>query len=174
LLLAENGPLQNPEPLGGHMIPVRLRFPGVAALIAGVGACGAAHPATNPIPQTACTRDAYLERFTPPVTADKLVADSLLDTLLQRVSFPRLHYPPDLRDSGITGSVVVASVIDPTGAVRAAEVMAATHPGFVDPALQVARASRFAPPTVRGQPTWAFMCNPFAFEIRRQRPPNQR
>jgi TonB family protein len=154
-----------------------LRSAGVTALIAGVGACGAAQPATNltrPIPQTACTREAYLERFAPPVTADKLVADSLLDTPLQRVSFPRLNYPPDLRDAGITGTVVVASVIDPTGAVRAAEAMAATHPGLVDPALQVARASRFAPPTVRGQPTWVFMCNPFAFEIHRQRPPNQR
>jgi TonB family protein len=156
------------------MIPVRLRFAVVAALLAGAGASGPAHPATNPISQTACTREAYLERFTPPVTADKLVADSLLDTPLQRVSHPPLHYPTDLRDSGITGRVVVASVIDPTGAVRAAEVMAATHPGFGEPALQVARASRFAPPTVHGQPTWVFMCNPFAFEIRRQRPPNKR
>jgi len=149
------------------MITVRSRFGGVAALVAGVGACGPLHPATNPIPPTACTREAYLERFTSPVTADKLVADSLLDAPLERVSFVPLHYSPALRDAGIAGSVIVASVIDPTGAVLAAEVMAATHQGFVDPAVQFARASRFAPPTVRGQPTWAFTCTPISFEIRR-------
>jgi len=153
--------------LDGQVITVRSRIGAVAVLATGVGACGSLYPAATPIPQAACTREAYLERFTPPVAADKLVADSLLDAPLQRVSFPPLHYSPALRDAGITGSVVVASVIDPTGAVLAAEAMAATHQGFVDPAVQVARASRFAPPTVRGQPTWVFTCTPFSFEIRR-------
>jgi TonB family protein len=151
------------------MITVRLRVGRIAALVAGVGACGPLHPPTQPVSRTACTREAYLERFTSPVPADRLVADSLLDAPLQRVAFAPLHYPPELRDAGITGSVVVASVIDPTGAVLTAEVMAATHQGFVDPAVQFARASRFAPPTVGGQPTWVFTCTPISFEIQRSR-----
>lgn len=151
------------------MIPARSRFGAVATLVVGMGACSPLHPPADPVPASACTREAYLERFTPPVAADRLVADSLLDAPLQRASFPMLHYPPALRDAGITGSVVVGSVVDPAGAVLAAEVMAATHQGFVDPALQVARASRFAPPTVRGQPAWVFTCTPISFEIVRHR-----
>ncbi len=76
-----------------------------------------------------------------------------------------LHYPKQLRDARIEGSVIVAMVIGPDGSVADAQPMAASHPDFVPPALQVVRGSHYTPPMLGGKPVWTFVCQPVTFSI---------
>jgi TonB family protein len=138
----------------------------LAATIVGLTGCSPLHPTVDLGPQMDCSLPVYLEHFRPPTLADDLVPDSLLDQPLRPRAITPLHYPPALRDAGIGGTVVIATVVGPNGDVAAAEVMSASHEGFADPAQQFTRGLRFAPPTSRGRPVWAFACRRITFEVR--------
>lgn len=63
-------------------------------------------------------------------------------------------YPSFLRESGVTGTVVLRFVINADGTVNPAtvEVVSATHEGFGKVAIEAARKLRFAPAKVNGNP----------------------
>lgn len=66
----------------------------------------------------------------------------------------RLRYPATLERAGVTGSVVLAFVVDTLGRVEPASVrvVTASHPGFEAPALEAVLASRFSAARARGVP----------------------
>jgi len=55
------------------------------------------------------------------------------------------HYPAKLQGSGLTGSAVIAFVINQQGEVINPELIKATHPEFVLPAMAAIVSQRFAP-----------------------------
>ena len=61
---------------------------------------------------------------------------------------PPPKYPPELRQAGISGIVVVTLVIDETGAVIASEIKKSTHAEFETPALAAVANWKFKPATL--------------------------
>jgi protein TonB len=64
------------------------------------------------------------------------------------------YYPPVLRDSRVTGRVVIELVVDTDGRVRegSARIVEASHPAFADAALRAAERFRFRPGKMAGTP----------------------
>jgi hypothetical protein len=74
-----------------------------------------------------------LELFVDPAVFRALEAEQrsvfmVADGPLRPRVITALHYPPALRDAGIEGTAVVATIVDPNGDVAAAEVMSAGRP----------------------------------------------
>lgn len=70
---------------------------------------------------------------------------SVLDQKPVAIFQPQPEYPWQLRREGITGSVLVAFVVDSSGAVRAPRILRATHPGFETPVLNALQRWKFKP-----------------------------
>ena len=67
------------------------------------------------------------------------------------LSKPQPVYPPDAKAARVSGTVAVAVVLDESGAVESAE--AVSGPGLLrDAAVEAARAARFSPTLLAGQP----------------------
>lgn len=81
---------------------------------------------------------------------------------------PLPAYPDLLRQAGVEGQVVLEARVDTTGRVRRGSVVvvAATHPGFVEPARQALIATLFRPARVNGRAVPMLVRVPFAFSIR--------
>lgn len=64
------------------------------------------------------------------------------------------YYPSVLRDSRVTGRVVVQLIVDEDGRVRpnSAEIVEATHPAFGEAALRAVERFRFSPAKMGGVP----------------------
>jgi periplasmic protein TonB len=60
-------------------------------------------------------------------------------------------YPPELKREGITGTVVLGFIVDASGTARDVQVLSATHPGFVQAAIQALQKWRFSPGKFKGQ-----------------------
>lgn len=72
---------------------------------------------------------------------------------LELISGTGAIYPPDARDAGLEGYVVVRYDIDTEGRVRNARVVAADPPEvFDESAVQAVSRWRFRPPERDGQP----------------------
>jgi len=67
-------------------------------------------------------------------------------------------FPADLARKGVSqGTVVLEIELSTGGAVSVRRVVSSTHPELIATAKRVASASRFTPPTRRGQPVRAVM-----------------
>lgn len=84
------------------------------------------------------------------------------------LSGPLPVYPELLRQAGIEGQVILEARVDTTGRVArgSISVVAASHPGFVEPARQALLASLFRPARVNGRAAATLVRVPFAFFIR--------
>ena len=76
-----------------------------------------------------------------------------------------LVYPHDLKKAKIEGYVLLLIMIDERGKVRVREVLQATNPGFLEPAIQAAESSLFEPPTQNGKPVRSYFKLPFRFTL---------
>ncbi len=83
------------------------------------------------------------------------------------------HYPPLLRDAGISGEVVLRFRILTDGTVDSAtvRVMQSTHEGFAEPAATVARQARFRPARLGGVPVRVWVEIPLTFSVQMAEPP---
>ncbi len=81
---------------------------------------------------------------------------------------PLPSYPELLRQAGVQGKVVLEAVVDTTGRVLAQSllVVAATNPGFVEPARQALLATLFRPANSGGKPVRMRVRIPYQFSIR--------
>lgn len=81
---------------------------------------------------------------------------------------PLPSYPELLRQAGVQGQVVLEAVVDTTGRVLAQSllVVAATNPGFVEPARQALLATLFRPAASGGKPVRMRVRIPYQFSIR--------
>jgi TonB family protein len=81
-------------------------------------------------------------------------ATAVLDEPPELISSPPLEYPDRLRDRGIEGRVVLQFVIDTLGRAEreTIEIVEASHDGFVEPAKDIVRNSRYRPGRMRGRP----------------------
>jgi protein TonB len=94
----------------------------------------------------------------PPAEATEWVPDARsVDELpqLDRTGLARLmerNYPPLLRDSRVTGRVVVELIVDRDGRVRpaSAQVTESSHEAFVEATLKAAERFRFRPAKIAG------------------------
>ena len=75
------------------------------------------------------------------------------------------QYPEDLRSRGITGTVLWAFLILPNGRTDYLVAIRTSHPGFVDPARDVMRRTRFRPGKVDGRPVATLACMTIGFSI---------
>jgi TonB family protein len=75
------------------------------------------------------------------------------------------HYPPELRQQGAGGLVVLRFVIQADGTVDTAsvDVEMATNPAFGEPAASVVRQMRFRPGTVKSNPVRTWVTLPVNF-----------
>jgi len=88
---------------------------------------------------------------------------------LDRVPAARVQMPPDypvdLKTAGISGSVTVEFVIDPTGAVVRAQVVRSSNREFEAPALRAVMKWRFEPGRRNGRPVPFRLTVPIDFAI---------
>ncbi|HEU4562173.1 MAG TPA: energy transducer TonB [Longimicrobium sp.] len=77
------------------------------------------------------------------------------------------NYPRELRDAGVTGSVVLRFLVQQDGTVdpRSIRPESVTHDGFVAPAAAVVRTMRFAPAKVDGERVRVWVTLPVAFAL---------
>ena len=76
-------------------------------------------------------------------------------------------YPSLLRESGVTGTVVLRFVIDTDGTVNPAtvEIVSATHEGFENAAIEAAKKLRFIPAQVNGTPVRVLTSVPIQWRL---------
>jgi protein TonB len=97
-------------------------------------------------------------RPTPPPVAKSHYNVSELDGSPRLLRHGSATFPPDLARKGISqGTVVLEVELSTGGSVSVRRVVSSTHPELVSAARRVAAASRFTPPTRRGQPVRAIM-----------------
>jgi TonB family protein len=92
--------------------------------------------------------------------------------LLNRAELARTvgrHYPPLLRDAGVTGSAALRLAVGTDGAIvpGTARVDESTHPLFADAAMAVAGEMRFRPATLNGAPVKVWAVVPVVFALER-------
>ena len=75
-------------------------------------------------------------------------------------------YPADLKQQGVTGTVVVRAIVSKTGDVLSPKVVSQNvHPGLAQAALDAARQWRFEPTLLNGQPVEFVTTMNFTFEL---------
>jgi protein TonB len=79
----------------------------------------------------------------------------------------RSHYPPLLRDAGVTGRVTVTMIIDETGRVEpgSVSVVNATSEGFRDASVKAAERFRFRPARLGGKPVSVLIAVPIEWKL---------
>jgi TonB family protein len=74
-------------------------------------------------------------------------------------------YPADLKQQGITGTVIVRAVVSTTGETLSPEVINTVHPGLAQAALDAVRQWRYQPTLLNGQPVEVVTTITVAFEL---------
>jgi periplasmic protein TonB len=97
----------------------------------------------------------------PPVSPD------VLDRAPEAVRQPQPVYPIDAKNTGESGGVVVAFVVDESGRVLNPHVVSSTDPIFEEPTLSAIGQWRFVPGTWHGRPVRFRMTVPVAFHLDR-------
>jgi TonB family protein len=79
------------------------------------------------------------------------------------------RYPQDLRESGLSGRVLISFVIDTTGHAErnSIEVVSSTHPGFINPAIQAVLSCTYRPGVVAGVKVPVRVTQPVNFSVER-------
>ena len=77
-------------------------------------------------------------------------------------------YPADARRLGLTGTVVLAIVIETDGAVGDMRIMSSPHPDFIEPAIACVRQWRFHPALKGGAPVAVTAKVEVAFDLARR------
>ncbi|WP_240978756.1 M56 family metallopeptidase [Longimicrobium terrae] len=88
-----------------------------------------------------------------PTTARRILADTTQPRLLNAEDVTRAigeHYPPLLRDAGITGQVTVRLWVGADGSATLRGVDDATDPRFIEPATRAMEGARFQPARTGG------------------------
>ena len=121
---------------------------------------------------TACAEDPTMgETETPVVSAVDagVLAEGMVDEPPIRISSPLLEYPPLLLDAGIEGRVLLAAIVGVDGAVEegSVELLDASRPEFVGPAMAVLAQASFRPARLAGALVRVRIEVPFAFSIMR-------
>jgi TonB family protein len=85
----------------------------------------------------------------------------------ERLWSPPLDYPTDLMLEGVEGEVLLEAVVDSTGRVEreTIRVLAASRPGFQEPAIEMLVQTRFRPASRGNRPIAAFVQVPVKFEL---------
>lgn len=78
------------------------------------------------------------------------------------------HYPPLLRDAGITGTALVTLTVSEEGKVTEARVREAGHEAFGAAAAAVARRMEFTPATKDGKPVAVRVTIPMTFSLEKE------
>ena len=78
----------------------------------------------------------------------------------------RTVYPESVRRAGGEGQVMTEFVVDTSGAVACAQVIASPHPALTEAVLASVRASRFTPGTQEGRPVRVRFSLPMTFRLR--------
>jgi protein TonB len=94
---------------------------------------------------------------------------------IRLLNLPHIVYPPDLKEAGVSGGVVVNLVVDTAGRVEPAsvEVTASTNPEFSRAACDALPQSRYAPFAVNGDRRRVQLTGvPLHFSVTREEPPN--
>ena len=122
--------------------------------------------AFQPPPASAhCDLERYRARYPWPTAVDTLVMEDSLDVPLQHMVRGPFEYPTVQRAAGVQGWVVIGTLVDPTGHVVAAEVMASSDTAFEGSTLRMMRQSQYEPPRAGGRPVWTFWCQCITFRI---------
>uniref|UniRef100_Q01X37 TonB family protein n=1 Tax=Solibacter usitatus (strain Ellin6076) TaxID=234267 RepID=Q01X37_SOLUE len=75
------------------------------------------------------------------------------------------EYPADLKQQGVTGSVVIRAIISKTGDILNAQVINTVHPGLAQAALDAVKQWRYQPTLLNGQPVEVITTVTIAFEL---------
>jgi protein TonB len=97
--------------------------------------------------------------------AGKVYTPVDLDRVPRARSQPSPFYPADLRNNGVEGTVVVEFQVDLDGNVCSAEVIRATHAGFIDAAVRAVERWKFEPGRRAGKKVRFRMSVPLVFHI---------
>jgi TonB family protein len=81
------------------------------------------------------------------------------------VSQARPEYPADLKQQGVTGSVIIRAIISKTGDILNAQVINTVHPGLAQAALDAVKQWRYQPTLLNGQPVEVITTVTIAFEL---------
>ncbi|HEY1496869.1 MAG TPA: M56 family metallopeptidase [Candidatus Solibacter sp.] len=74
-------------------------------------------------------------------------------------------YPADLKQQGVTGSVIIRAIISKTGDILNAQVINTVHPGLAQAALDAVKQWRYQPTLLNGQPVEVLTTVTIAFEL---------
>ncbi|HWZ94438.1 MAG TPA: TonB family protein [Opitutaceae bacterium] len=134
-----------PEPLDRHPITITSEIPVVS-------------PVTGPWSPPSGSRN-QIGSGRPTLSPD------MLDRAPEAVRQPHPIYPIDAKNTGKSGEVVVAFVVDESGRVLNPRVVRSTDPIFEEATLNAVKQWRFAPGTLHGVPVHFRMSVPVAFTL---------
>jgi TonB family protein len=75
------------------------------------------------------------------------------------------EYPADLKQQGVTGSVIIRAIISKTGDILNPQVINTVHPGLAQAALDAVKQWRYQPTLLNGQPVEVLTTVTIAFEL---------
>jgi protein TonB len=88
-----------------------------------------------------------------------------LDKIPRAIFTPAPQYPFDLRNSKISGEVVMMFYVDQHGRVLDVDVVSSTNPGFINNAVEAVRKWRFEPGLRKGTAVSFKMALPVKFNV---------
>ena len=88
-----------------------------------------------------------------------------LDQIPQPTYQAQPNYPYELKQQGVTGTVVLGFVVDSTGKVRDIYVVRSSNPGFERPAIEALEKWRFRAGKKTGKTVNTRMLQPFTFSV---------
>jgi protein TonB len=135
----------SPEGPDSSKIPIPVSWPNTGPVLPGSGFSGNSGEPIGP--------------GRPPVNPD------LLDHTPEAVRQPQPIYPIDAKNTGKSGEVVVAFVVDESGRVLDPHVVSSSDPIFEEPTIRAIGRWRFAPGTWHGVPVRFRMSVPVEFRL---------
>ena len=75
------------------------------------------------------------------------------------------EYPADLKQQGVTGSVIIRAIISKTGDILNAQVINTVHPGLAQAALDAVKQWRYQPTLLNGHPVEVITTVTIGFEL---------
>jgi protein TonB len=107
---------------------------------------------------------------TEPYTTEAVHVGPSLENMREVQRTLQRLYPLPLRDSGVTGTVVLRFVIDTDGRVEPStiQVVSTTHPAFGDAAVEAAKKLRFEPAKVNGKSVRVLTSMPIRWQLNQE------
>ena len=147
-----------------RVAPLRMAAFAAGAALLFAAACGTPRPAASP-PPVQPEGDFAAAEVAAPLDISEVTTPPKLQNAGEIAALLAQHYPPLLRDAGVTGRVLIHATVDEDGETTDVQATEASHAEFGAAAVATALRMRFTPAEMDGKPVAVRFSQPIAFNL---------